>query len=171
MDPRPRSSIEVRRLSEDDLAAVIVGLSSRAPEIHRKRLADQARGGFINLVAWLDGRPVGFVGLALHADASTAEMCEARGWALVEDLFVEEPFRRLGAGRELMVGLESEARAVGMPGIILDTGTNEYFAPARALYRSLGYADQAGVYLGGWSDPHHPGVHYVDQLTQWRKPL
>jgi hypothetical protein len=56
-----------------------------------------------------------------------------------------------------------------MPGVILDTGTTDYFAPARALYRSLGYVDRGGVYLGGWSDPDRPGVHFVDPLTAWLK--
>jgi len=68
-----------------------------------------------------------------------------------------------------MAGLEEEALVAGMPGVILDTGIDEYFAAARALYRSLGYIDRRGVYLGGWSDPHRPGVHFVDPLTQWRK--
>ena len=68
-----------------------------------------------------------------------------------------------------MLALEGHARAAGMPGVILDTGTSDYFAAARALYRSLGYVDRGGVYLGGWSDPDHPGVHMVDPLTPWIK--
>ena len=59
--------------------------------------------------------------------------------------------------------------ALGAPGVLLDTGTSDYFAPARALYRSLGYEEIGGVYLGGWSDPDDPGIHYVDPLRQWWK--
>jgi GNAT superfamily N-acetyltransferase len=99
------------------------------------------------------------------------EMLEARGYALVEDLYVEEPYRRRGAARALMEALERVARAAGMPGVILDTGVGEYFAAARALYTSLGYVDQGGVYLGGWSDPDRPGVNLVDALTIWIKPF
>jgi hypothetical protein len=68
-----------------------------------------------------------------------------------------------------MEALERSARAEGMPGVILDTGVDEYFAAARALYTALGYEDQGGVYLGGWSDPDRPGVHFVDPLTTWIK--
>jgi len=96
-------------------------------------------------------------------------MLEARGYALVEDLYVEEPYRRQGAARALMEALERSVRAEGMPGVLLDTGVDGYFAAARALYASLGYVDQGGVYLGGWSDPDRPGVHLVDPLTIWIK--
>jgi GNAT superfamily N-acetyltransferase len=162
--------IIVRPFAEDDLAAVIEGLSSRTPEQHRRRLTEHQRGtGFTELIAWLDGIAVGFVGLGFHDDANIDEMLESRGFALVYDLHVEEPYRRQGVGSALMRALEDRARALGAPGVILDTGTNEYFAPARALYRSLGYVDRGGVYLGGWSDPDRPGVHFVDQLTTWLK--
>jgi hypothetical protein len=68
-----------------------------------------------------------------------------------------------------MLGLEVRAHEVGAPGLILDTGTSDYFAPARALYSSLGYVSLRNVYLGGWSDPDQPGVHFVDPLTTWLK--
>jgi GNAT superfamily N-acetyltransferase len=90
---------------------------------------------------------------------------------MVSDLHVEEPYRRRGMARALMHELEREAEAAGMPGVILDTGTGEDFAAARALYRALGYVDRGGVYLGGWSDPDHPDVHLVDPLTLWLKPF
>ena len=70
-----------------------------------------------------------------------------------------------------MLALEDAAREAGARRVALDTGTGEDFAPARALYRSLGYLERAGVYLGGWSDPDRPGVHLVDELTMWVKPL
>jgi GNAT superfamily N-acetyltransferase len=162
--------IIVRPFAEDDLAAAIEGISSRTPDQHRRRLAEHQRGtGFTELIAWLDGIAVGFVGLGFHDDANIDEMLESRGFALVYDLHVEEPYRRLGVGGALMRALEDRARALGAPGVILDTGTNDYFAPARSLYRSLGYVDRGGVYLGGWSDPDRPGVHFVDQLTTWLK--
>ena len=43
-----------------------------------------------------------------------------------------------------MAALEDEVRDAEMPGVILDTGTDETFEAARALYRDLGYVDQAG---------------------------
>ena len=120
-------------------------------------------------IAWVEGHAIGFVGVGLHNDRDVDEMLEARGYALVEDLFVEEAYRRRGAARALMEALERVARAEGMPGVILDTGVGESFAAARVLYASLGYEDQGGIYLGGWSDPDRPGVHFVDPLTTWIK--
>ena len=166
------SELTVRPLAEADLAAVVAGITSRDPAQHRRRLAEHQRDtGFTELIAWIDDVAVGFVGLGLFDDASPDEMMESRGFALVYDLHVEEPFRRRGAGRALMTALEDRARAMGAPGVILDTGTGVDFAAARALYHSMGYINQMSVYLGGWSDPDHPGVHYVDRLTTWLKPF
>ena len=161
--------IVVRPLDASDLDAVIAGVTSRAPEQFRRRLTQQERGDVVWFIAWFEGRAIGFVGVGLHNDRDVDEMLEARGYALVEDLFVEEAYRRRGAARALMEALERLARAEGMPGVILDTGVDEYFAAARALYASLGYQDQGGIYLGGWSDPDRPGVHFVDPLTTWIK--
>ncbi len=163
--------IVVRPFDRSDLDAVIVGLPARAPQTHRRRLDDHEHGHSVWFIAWLDGRAIGFVGVGMHNDRDVDEMLEARSYALVEDLYVEEAYRRRGAARALMEALERVARDAGMPGVILDTGVNEYFAPARALYASLGYVDQGGVYLGGWSDPDRPGVNLVDQLTMWIKPF
>jgi GNAT superfamily N-acetyltransferase len=163
--------IVVRPFDRSDLEAVVADLPSRAPEMHRRRLHDQEQGRGVWFIAWLDGRAIGFVGVGMHNDRDVDEMLEARGYALVEDLYVEEAYRRRGAARALMEALERVAREAGMPGVILDTGVNEYFAPARALYASLGYVDQGGVYLGGWSDPDRPGVNFVDGLTMWLKPF
>jgi len=154
-----------------DLQEVAAALTARPPELHRRRLSAQERGGFVCMVARLDGSPAGFVGISILEDADPDALVESRGYAKVHDLFVEEAFQRRGVARALMSTLEREARAAGVPGIVLETGTSEYFAPARALYRSLGYADEGAIYLEGWSDPYHPGVHYVDPMTIWFKPL
>lgn len=161
------SGAVIRRLRAGDLDAVVAGLAAHPPHQHRRHLELQDRGGFVCLIAWVEGEPAGFAGLALDEEAEA--LCEGRGFATVSELSVEEPYRRRGVGRALMEALEQEARAAGKPGIALETGTDERFAAARALYRSLGYLEQGGVYLGGWSDPDRPGVHFVDPLTQWRK--
>lgn len=164
--------IVVRPTSEADLPGIISGIASRTSEQHRRRLDDHERGsGFTELIAWCDGVAVGFVGLGFHDDSSPEELMESRGYALVTDLHVEVPHRRRGAGRALMLALEDVAREAGAVGVILDAATSETFAAARALYRSLGYADQGRPYLGGWSDPDVPGRHLVDELTVWLKPI
>lgn len=161
--------IVVRPFDRTDLDAVTAALPARAPEMHRRRLEQHERGEAVWFIAWLEGHAIGFVGVGVHNDRDVDEMLESRGYALVEDLYVEEAYRRRGAARALMEALEKVARDANVPGVILDTGVDEDFAAARALYASLGYVDQGGVYLGGWSDPDRPGIHFVDPLTIWIK--
>ena len=161
--------IVVRPLDRSDLEAVIGSFPSQTPEESRRRMEEQERGGAVWFIAWLDGVAIGFAGVSMQNDHDVDAMLEARGYALVEYIFVEESYRRRGAGRALMEALEHLARSNGMPGMVLDTGVNEDFAAARGLYASLGYVDQGGVYLGGWSDPDRPGVNLVDALTIWIK--
>lgn len=162
-------TIDVRPLARGDLSLVYEALSSRPAASHRRRLGYQEQGGYLQLVAWCDGTPAGSVGLGLPDGGDVYDLCEFRGMPVVSDLFVEEPFQRRGIGRRLMEVLEVHARSAGERGVALDTGTDGAFEPARALYRSMGYADRGGVYLGGWSDLDAPGVHFVDQLTIWIK--
>jgi GNAT superfamily N-acetyltransferase len=163
------ASIDVHQLRDDELDAVIRALVGRAADRHRHRAELQERGAFRYLIAWIGGVPVGHVGLGLMDDRQVEDVCEWRGFAMVSDLAVDEPFRRRGAGRALMESLEQHARGAGMPGVGLDTGTDASYAAARELYRSMDYRDTGGVFLGGWSDPHARGVHFVDPLTQWFK--
>jgi GNAT superfamily N-acetyltransferase len=161
--------IDVHQLGPDELEVVIDSLTDRPAATHRERAELQTRGRFRYLIAWVDGVPVGHVGLGLVDDRQIEDVCEWRGFALVSDLEVMGGHRRLGAGRALMEALEAEALVAGMPGVALETGTDASFATARALYRSMGYVEQGEVFLGGWSDPHMPGRHFVDPLTQWFK--
>jgi len=134
------SATEVRRIEEGDLPAVVAGIPSRTPERYRDQLELQGRGGFVFLIGWLDDAPVGFVGVGIHEDGSPEVLAESRGFAMVSDLYVEEPYRRRGV-RALMAALEDEARDAEMPGVIPDTGIDEKNEAARALYRDLGYVD------------------------------
>lgn len=153
MMTRAAGSIDVHPLEEDELPAAIDGLPSRPPPLHRRRLERQARGGYTYLVGWLDGTPAGFVGLGLPEGGDVDDLLEFRGDAWVHDLNVEERAHRRGVARALMIEVERRAQAAHHRAVRLDTGTEPYFAPARALYRSLGYRDLGGVYLGGWSAP------------------
>ena len=164
-----RDEVDVHRLEDEELATVIEALAGRPAPTHRRRAELQARGNFVYLVAWIEGRPVGHVGVGLNDHRQVEDVCEWRGYALVSDLAVDPHVRRRGVGRALMEKLEHEARGAGMSGVGLDTGTGEEFAAARELYRSMGYRDQCAVFLGGWSDPAAPGVHFVDPMTQWFK--
>jgi DNA-binding MarR family transcriptional regulator/predicted GNAT family acetyltransferase len=83
------------------------------------------------LVAWSDDLPVGCVALR-PVDATTAE---------VKRLWVDASARGQGLARRLMTAVETEARAMGLTRLKLDT--NSALAEAIALYRATGWSDIA----------------------------
>ncbi len=88
------------------------------------------------LLAWVDGRAVGFTCLRFARLITTA-----LPYAEVPELFVEEAFRRRGIARALLTEAEKLARALGAPGVILFTGIKN--ETAQAFYRAVGYHDYA----------------------------
>ena len=49
--------------------------------------------------------------------------------------------RRRGIGRAMLLHLVDLARSMGLERVGLETGSGEYFAPARALYRAHGFLE------------------------------
>ena len=97
------------------------------------------------LVAYEDGRPVGFVsGVELtHPDKGT-EM-------FLYELAVDEAFRRRGIGRALAAALAGLARQRGCYGMFVLTDDDNQ--AAQATYRSAGAAREADrVVMLSWSD-------------------
>lgn len=60
------------------------------------------------------------------------------GYAYIDDLAVEEKYRRQGVGRRLMDSAIEWAKARGFPGIMLET--QDINVPACRLYASCGFA-------------------------------
>jgi GNAT superfamily N-acetyltransferase len=88
------------------------------------------------LLAWVDGRAVGFTCLRF-----ARLITNALPYAEVTELFVEEAFRRRGIARALLAEAEKLARSLGAPGVILFTGLKN--ETAQAFYRAVGYHDYA----------------------------
>ena len=86
------------------------------------------------LVAEQDGRVVGY----LYADVETTNWMELRGpCGVVQDVYVDESARRLGAGRELMHAAIAWIRSKGRSQVVLQTKTrNEH---AQRLFAALGF--------------------------------
>lgn len=61
----------------------------------------------------------------------------------IKSMHVAEAKRRTGAGRALLTHIIAEARTKGMRRVSLETGSSDYFRPARALYRAHGFSDCA----------------------------
>lgn len=105
------------------------------PEPAYRRLMDQleeahARPQGIILLAERDGQPIG-CGMTHALDPQTSE---------IKRLFVAPQGRGHGVARALMSALLAQARADGFARAVLDTSVN--LAPARALYRTLGFVER-----------------------------
>lgn len=166
-----RAVVDIHPLRPDELAAVSEGLAHRPPERHRSRLERQGRGVFTYLIAWEDGAPVGHVGIDWPDDREPESMLERHGQPAVHDLEVLPTFRGRGIGRALMVELEGSVRERGMDVIRLGTGSDEGYAAARMLYRSLGFVEVPGsLYIESSILPgHRDRSLYLEILTDWVK--
>ena len=61
----------------------------------------------------------------------------------VKSMHTAQPMRRKGAGSAMLRHIIAAARASGMSGLSLETGSWDYFRPAQALYRSHGFVECA----------------------------
>ena len=79
--------------------------------------------------AWDAGRLLGVAALKrLSADHGE-----------VKSMYTAEDARRRGVARELLQHIVAESRNAGLARLSLETGSWDYFEPARALYRSFGF--------------------------------
>jgi putative acetyltransferase len=67
----------------------------------------------------------------------------------VKSMYTVQSLRRRGAGSAMLRHIIAAARASGMSRLSLETGSWDYFLPARTLYRSHGFVECA------------PFAHYV----------
>lgn len=81
-------------------------------------------------LAWLDGKAVGVIGVKPLPAPGDCEM---------KRLYVAPAARRFQLGRRLAQTAVDFARDAGYRSMKLDTINNEKFAPAIALYRSMGF--------------------------------
>jgi putative acetyltransferase len=66
-----------------------------------------------------------------------------RSTAEVKSMHTAEPSRRKGIGTAMLRHIIATARAQGMSRLSLETGSWEFFEPARALYRKHGFIECA----------------------------
>lgn len=125
---RAELTAEVSRALIESLNAELNGLypepGANHFHLHPEEVAD-GRGTF--LVAYRDGSPVGCGALRL-LDAETAEL---------KRMYVSPIVRGTGLGRHIVAALETEARALGVRRLVLETGVRQ--VAALALYRATGF--------------------------------
>jgi ribosomal protein S18 acetylase RimI-like enzyme len=86
------------------------------------------------LLAEVDERIIGFAGLRI-----VPTLFYPQPYAELTELFVEEAYRRRGAGRALVTHAESLARQAGAHQMLILTDFENHVA--QALYREMGYTD------------------------------
>ncbi len=59
----------------------------------------------------------------------------------IKSMHTAATHRRRGVARAMLLHLLDAARAMGLSRVSLETGSADYFAPARALYRRHGFAE------------------------------
>jgi GNAT superfamily N-acetyltransferase len=165
--------VHILPISEDEVDEAAAAMPWRSRAVHRERLERQDRGEFTYLIARVDGRPAGHVGVRWPSERDVAEFQHRHGCAEVEDLFVTPPCRGRGIGRALMERAEAETRLLALPSIGLATGQDEGYAAARHLYRTLGYHQVSGLFIQSNRTPSDAGERqfWLDVLTYWVKNL
>ncbi len=119
--------VRVRYDDDDDEDEPAVGVAE---------LSAPSGGAF--LLARIEGRPVGCIGLRRYRD-DVAE---------IKRMYVIPEARRRGVGRVLLDALEAHARRLGYGAVILETGTRQ--PEALELYESRGYTRILNY--GYWAD-------------------
>ncbi|MFI5262359.1 MAG: GNAT family N-acetyltransferase [Candidatus Limnocylindrales bacterium] len=136
--------MEIRRLKPEDQAAVLeAGYLFDDPPVVAATTRFLDLPGHHLLFAFEGGRAIGFVsGVELtHPDKGT-EM-------FLYELGVDEPYRRRGVGRALVVALASLARERGCNGmVVLTEARNE---AARRTYRGAGAGPAASTVMLTWT--------------------
>jgi len=129
-------SVVVRQLDLDPRNRALPSWNSVE---YARRLAAQRRGELIQLVAWSEGVPVGRAHVLFAGHEVWSESAEREGCPEVRDVDVADQHRRRRIALVLMAALETAVRDGGGDRIGLGVSLEADGAPARSLYRALGY--------------------------------
>ena len=78
----------------------------------------------------------------------------------VKSMHTLQTARRSGVGAAMLQRIMAEARALGLKRLYLETGSFEFFAPARALYTRHGFSRMRTV----WRLQAGPEQHVHDAM-------
>ncbi|MDP2737938.1 MAG: GNAT family N-acetyltransferase [Pseudorhodobacter sp.] len=132
---------EVAALLERHLA--LMWASSPAESVHALA-ADDLMADDVAFFSLRDGKVVLGIGALRRIDARHAE---------IKSMHIVAEARGRGLARIMLDQLVAEARVMGYTRLSLETGVEAVFAPARALYRSAGFAICA-PFQGYATDPN-----------------
>ena len=115
--------------------------ATRARRATERLLDEPEFGGVWTICA--GGQPVGYLALVLGYSLEFGGR-----FGLLDELFVEEPWRGLGLGRQALVFAAGQCRARQWSALRLEVARNN--EPAQALYRRAGFASQDRDLLTWW---------------------
>lgn len=135
--PDNLSGAATQRLIDLHLAGMYE--TSPAESVHALGVAELQHPDITVWSAWQGDALVG-IGALHQRDETNGELKSMR---------VDDAFRGIGAGRAILRHIVAEAHARGIATLWLETGSEDYFAPARALYVSEGFTvcGPFGTYL------------------------
>jgi GNAT superfamily N-acetyltransferase len=90
------------------------------PEELCARVRRQAAAGYRILAAWRDGEAIGLAGYRPQENLVRGPFC------YVDDLVVRDDQRRSGLGARLLAAVGAEAKASGLPHLVLDTALDNF---------------------------------------------
>lgn len=143
--------VQIRPLQENELVLINYFLKTENDTVHAERLRRQAQDEVMYLVAWRDEMPLGHV-LIVWGGASDSP--SEANQPFLEDLRVQDEFRSLGVGSQLMEAAEGVIQAQGYAQVGLAIGIDN--TRAIELYQRLGYV-QAGY------EAYVTRGHFVDE--------
>ena len=149
------ASLQFREATRED-EAVLLAMMRRLDELeHSKVKFDEAavRSAFRKLLSlpafgrvwlFLEGeKPVGYIVLTIGFSF------EFHGHdAFIDELYVDEPFRRRGYGRQAIAFLEARAAELGVNAVHLEV--DEGNDPASELYKRAGYENHDRYLMTKW---------------------
>lgn len=133
-DVRSQEVIELIREHLESMAP------TAPPESRHALDLDGLRGPDVTLWAMWDGAELAGIGALKRLSQTHAE---------IKSMRTAKPYLRRGVASRLLSHMMREAKSSGYSRLSLETGSMEYFQPARALYASFGFAPCApfGDYL------------------------
>jgi ribosomal protein S18 acetylase RimI-like enzyme len=109
-----------------------------------------------DLLKYIDN-PNQMMYLAFAGEQVAGRIVLRRNWnryAYVEDIAVHRSYRGLGIGRQLIEQAKLWARAGGMPGIMLETQSNNV--------RACKFYERCGFIIGGFDTQLYRGIHQTN---------
>jgi GNAT superfamily N-acetyltransferase len=138
-------AIRIRRAAADDLGVVLELLAQLHPEARGMPTVEAGQSSWEAMldqpnrsvfVAEVDREVCGVADLLVVANLTH----HARPWSIVENVVVDERYRRLGVGRALMSDVIDAARGAGAYKVQLLSADGR---EAHAFYRALGFEPRA----------------------------